>query len=239
MPAGSQVEIDQKGSLNDPESLRFDFSFNKSLTTEELGAVEAIAQQHVKQQLAVYIEEVPLEQAMKINTLRAVFGEKYPNPVRVVSIGQPVQPMLKDPENPAWLAHSVEFCAGTHVGTLKEAEAFVLCKEESVSAGVRRIKALTGQRAVRAIADGDVLFAQLQAAQKISDPAQLAAAVNELKEATNAAKDISAFKRNTVSARPPRAPPAPSLTLCGDGRVAPGGGWWHGSTDGGGGRTKP
>ena len=79
--------------------------------------------------------------------LRAVFGETYPDPVRVVSIGVPVDKLLADPENPEWMKYSVEFCGGTHVESLGVSTAFVVSKEEAISKGVRRIYGLTGLRA--------------------------------------------------------------------------------------------
>ncbi len=84
---------------------------------------------------------------MKINGLRAVFGEKYPPMVRVVSIGIPVAQLLENPENPAWREYSIEFCGGTHLADSGQAGAFVVMLEESVSKGIRRIVALTGEAA--------------------------------------------------------------------------------------------
>ncbi len=88
-------------------------------------------------------EEAPQEQALKINGLRAVFGEKYPPMVRVVSIGAPVDQLLADPENPQWRQFSVEFCGGTHLANSKEIGRFAITAEESVSKGIRRIVAVT------------------------------------------------------------------------------------------------
>src|SRR5207245_386945 len=80
----------QKGSLVDPDKLRFDFSHNKALGEDEIARVETLVDERVRQQLPVYAENAPQEQALKIHGLRAVFGEKYPPMVRVVSIGVPV-----------------------------------------------------------------------------------------------------------------------------------------------------
>jgi alanyl-tRNA synthetase len=143
--------IQQKGSLVDADKLRFDFSHSKSLTDSELHDVElAVIQAVGEQPLRVYIEEVPQEQALKINGLRAVFGEKYPPKVRVVSIGAPVADMLADPSNEKWRNYSVEFCGGTHLSETRHANAFAIIAEESVSKGVRRIVGLTGKPALTA-----------------------------------------------------------------------------------------
>jgi alanyl-tRNA synthetase len=136
--------VQQKGSLVDPDKLRFDFSHNQSLKDEELAKVETLVNERIQKNLPVYAENAPQEQALKIHGLRAVFGEKYPPMVRVVSIGAPVPDLLKDPTNPKWREFSIEFCGGTHLKTTSEASAFVITSEESVSKGIRRITALTG-----------------------------------------------------------------------------------------------
>src|SRR5262249_23294793 len=79
--------VQQKGSLVDPEKLRFDFSHGKPLSDEELERVEKLVNESIQKRLTVFAEVVPQEKALKINGLRAVFGEKYPAMVRVVSIG--------------------------------------------------------------------------------------------------------------------------------------------------------
>ncbi len=137
-------DVQQKGSLVDPEKLRFDFSHGKSLSDEELERVEELVTERIEQKLPIFAEEAPQEQALKINGLRAVFGEKYPPMVRVVSVGVPVDQLLADPANEKWREYSIEFCGGTHLGNSAEAEAFVITGEESVSKGVRRVVALTG-----------------------------------------------------------------------------------------------
>src|SRR5678816_2063160 len=91
--------VQQKGSLVDPHKLRFDFSHNKAVADEELARVESMVNERIEKKLLVYAENAPQEQALKINGLRAVFGEKYPPMVRVVSIGVPVPELLKDPTN--------------------------------------------------------------------------------------------------------------------------------------------
>ena len=143
--------IAQKGSLVDPDKLRFDFSHGKSLAEPELRDVELDVIKAVGvEPLTVYIDEVPQEQALKINGLRAVFGEKYPPKVRVVSVGVPVADLLADPANPNWPNYSIEFCGGTHLAETREAGAFAIVGEESVSKGVRRIVAITGKPAMQA-----------------------------------------------------------------------------------------
>ncbi len=142
--------VQQKGSLVDPEKLRFDFAHGKALNDDELAKVEALVNERIARGLTVYAEVAPQEQALKIHSLRAVFGEKYPPMVRVVSIGVPVKDLLADPENARWRQFSIEFCGGTHLENCGQACGFVLLAEESVSKGVRRIVAVTGNAALQA-----------------------------------------------------------------------------------------
>ena len=142
---------DQKGSLVDAEKLRFDFAWNGPVSPEALGRVEAIVQAQIASSLPVFSEVVPLASASKISALRAVFGEKYPDPVRVISVGTNIQQLLDDPSNPKWATStSVEFCGGTHLSNTNEAEAFALIEESGIQKGVRRIVGLTRQAALSA-----------------------------------------------------------------------------------------
>jgi alanyl-tRNA synthetase len=95
----------------------------------------------------VFAKEKPQQDALKINGLRAVFGEKYPAMVRVVSIGADVEDLIKDPGKPDWRKYSIEFCGGTHVANSGEIENFAITAEESVSKGIRRLVALSGDAA--------------------------------------------------------------------------------------------
>jgi alanyl-tRNA synthetase len=143
--------VQQKGSLVDHEKLRFDFSYGKAMTDDEIAKVEELVKREIARKHAVYAEEAPQDQALKINGLRAVFGEKYPPMVRVVSIGMPVKDLLADPANPKWREYSIEFCGGTHLKNSEEANAFVIESESAVSKGIRRITAKTGQQALGAL----------------------------------------------------------------------------------------
>src|SRR2546430_4911625 len=130
--------VQQKGSLVDPDKLRFDFSHGKSLSDDDIARIEKLVNENIAKNLTVYAQEAPQEQALKIHGLRAVFGEKYPPMVRVVSIGVPVADLLKDPANSRWRQYSIEFCGGTHLKSTADAGGFVVTSEESVSKGIRR-----------------------------------------------------------------------------------------------------
>ncbi len=160
--------VQQKGSLVDAEKLRFDFTHGKALSDEELSRVEALVNEKIAACLPVYTELVPQLDAMKIAGLRAVFGEKYPPVVRVVSIGAPVRDLLADPANTRWRQFSVEFCGGTHLVGSGDASQFALVTEESVSKGIRRIVGLTGKAA--AVADGAAQRAAASIEQARSAP---------------------------------------------------------------------
>ena len=142
-----QSEVDQKGSLCDSEKLRFDFNCQKPMTQEQLSEVEQICNDQIKKELDIYTKVVPLASAKSISTLRAVFGETYPDPVRVVSVGQKVETLLSDPTNPEWMNYSVELCGGTHMGNTKESVRFVVVEETGIAKGIRRVKCLTGKLA--------------------------------------------------------------------------------------------
>ena len=75
--------VQQKGSLVDPDKLRFDFSHNKAMSDEELARVESLVNERIARKWSVNAETAPQEDALKINGLRAVFGEKYPHPARI------------------------------------------------------------------------------------------------------------------------------------------------------------
>ncbi|MEM7624618.1 MAG: alanine--tRNA ligase [Planctomycetota bacterium] len=156
------AEADQKGSLVDDEKLRFDFSHGGALSPEEITAVEKQVNDDIAKDMPVYAEVVPQEEALKINGLRAVFGEKYPPRVRVVSIGVPVQELIADPGNADWPGYSIEFCGGTHLAKTGDAEGFCLVSQEAVSKGVRRVTALTGPAAHKATAAAQQLLGRVQ-----------------------------------------------------------------------------
>ncbi|NLF29357.1 MAG: alanine--tRNA ligase, partial [Planctomycetes bacterium] len=168
--------VDQKGSLVDPDRLRFDFANPKAVTGEQLAEVERLVNEQILADRAVGVNILPLAEAMKIEGVRAVFGEKYPDPVRVISIG------TADPRRAAGV--SVEFCGGAHLDRTAQAGLFKIVAEEAVAKGVRRITALTGRAAVqyvRAMADvlGEVTAALKVPAEQI--PERIAAMQAEIK----------------------------------------------------------
>ncbi len=185
--------IDQKGSLVAADRMRFDFAHNQPVSSDELAEVEQIVNGQIKQDLTVYAEAAPLHLAKGISGLRAVFGEAYPDPVRVVSIGEPVQELLDNPTSEAWNELSVEFCGGTHVTTTAIIEKFAIVAEEAVAKGVRRIIAVTGPAALRAASEADRLHDRALGIGSLPD-SELAAAVNSLVSELEAATIPSSRK---------------------------------------------
>ncbi|XP_058004551.1 alanine--tRNA ligase isoform X2 [Hevea brasiliensis] len=143
--------VDQKGSIVLPEKLRFDFSHGKPVDPDHLRKIESIVNEQIKAELEVSAKEATLSEAKHINGLRAVFGEVYPDPVRVVAIGRKVEDLLADPENNEWLSISAELCGGTHISNTREAKAFALLSEEGIAKGIRRITAVTTDSAFKAM----------------------------------------------------------------------------------------
>jgi alanyl-tRNA synthetase len=190
---------DQKGSLVAPEYLRFDFSASEPLDDDQIRGIEILVRDAIARDLPVYAETAPLESAKKINGLRAVFGEVYPDPVRVVSIGVPVADLLGDAGHARWRAGSVEFCGGTHLGSTGGAKTFAVTEETSVAKGVRRIVALTGDRAEAAIQAGDMLIDKAEAAAALPDM-QLAGAIRAIGAEIDAAHIPLAKKRDARAA---------------------------------------
>lgn len=117
------------------------------MTIAQLAETERIVDDFVKKNFPVYSREVPLPVARSIAGLRAVFGETYPDPVRVVSVKHDIEEILKDPSNTKWADSSIEFCGGTHVAKTGDIRHFAILEESSISKGVRRIIALTGEDA--------------------------------------------------------------------------------------------
>ena len=128
--------VAQQGSLVEPDYLRFDFTCPKAPSAEQLKKVEHKVREKIAADLPIACVVMPKDQAQKLGAM-ALFGEKYGNEVRVVAIGADSKDRLGE-------AFSREFCGGTHVDRIGSIGGFKIIKEESISAGVRRITALTG-----------------------------------------------------------------------------------------------
>ena len=154
--------VSQAGSLNDSSRLRFDFTYPKAMTTEQIEEVEDLVNTMIARGIAGNVEELPIEEAKNKGAI-AMFGEKYGDVVRVVSFSDV----------------SVEFCGGTHVRNSADIGSFYIVKESGVSAGVRRIEAVCGAAAIKYTKDIISKMNEIQAEVKNND---VIAGIKKLKE---------------------------------------------------------
>jgi Alanyl-tRNA synthetase len=148
------THVAQKGSLVNDEYLRFDFSHFSKMTDEEIRSVEKIVNDKIRENIPVIIESLPKEEALTRGAM-ALFGEKYGDVVRVVTI---------DPN------YSVELCGGTHVMHTGMIGLFALASESAVAAGVRRIEAYTGPAAFRYFSESLENIKEIGNLLKAKDP---------------------------------------------------------------------
>ncbi len=155
--------VAQKGSLVAPGVLRFDFSHFTKVTNEELIKISHRVNEKIRENIPVVIKEMPRDEAMKLGAM-ALFGEKYGDTVRVVTI---------DPN------YSIELCGGTHVGFTGSIGLFTIAAETAVAAGVRRIEALTGEAALHYLEEKTFVFDQLKDELKTNDIKKAVAKLQE------------------------------------------------------------
>ncbi len=173
-------QVQQRGSLVEPERLRFDFASPRALTASELAQVDEQINRWIRADLPVHTNIMPLQQALQTGAM-ALFGEKYEDQVRVVSMGS-----------------STELCGGTHCAATGQIGLYITVQETSIAAGIRRIEALTGRGAEaylrRRAATVDAISAMLQ-----TQPEQLEARVEQLaQELAAAKKQIAQFQREAA-----------------------------------------
>ena len=166
--------VTQKGSLVAEDRLRFDFSHPKALTAEDIAAVEAEVNAHIRANEPVSTRLMTPDDAIAAGAM-ALFGEKYGDEVRVLSMGKADD-----------ASYSVELCGGTHVRALGDIALFKIVGESAVSSGVRRIEALTGEVARLWLTARDEALKAAAAALKTAPddvPARVAALAEQLKKA--------------------------------------------------------
>ncbi len=160
--------VQQAGSLVEPDRLRFDFSHYQRLTGEELGMIERDVNKHILTNTPVTVKYTTYDEAIKAGVI-ALFGEKYGDKVRVVRIGDV----------------SAELCGGTHVESTGEIGQFRILSETGIAAGVRRIEAITGERAYERAVEQDTIVSETAqllgtAPEKILD--RISSRLEELKQ---------------------------------------------------------
>ncbi|MCC0805781.1 alanine--tRNA ligase [Methylobacterium sp. W2] len=173
--------VAQKGSLVSAERLRFDFSHPKPLDEAELRAVEDIANAVLLQNTPVVTKLMAQDEAVASGA-RALFGEKYGDEVRVVSMGRPVDDRGELAEEGRLPAFSIELCGGTHAGRTGEIGQISVLGESAVGAGVRRIEALTAGAARRHRAEESRTLGQIAGLLKVQSadvPERLSGLIEE------------------------------------------------------------
>ncbi len=150
--------VQQKGSLVDESKLRFDFSHPKPLTKEEISSIEAIVNRESLNNVEVKTEVMNLDDAIKSGA-QALFGEKYEDEVRVLTMGEK--------------SFSVELCGGTHVRRTGDVGVFVITNQSSVASGIRRIEALGGKKALEYLNEVRDVNESLQSKLNVSPESML------------------------------------------------------------------
>ncbi|NKB32161.1 MAG: alanine--tRNA ligase [Pseudomonadales bacterium] len=177
------THVTQKGSLVAEDRLRFDFSHSSPLTEEELSTIEAQVNAEILANSEVSKDVMPLDEAKKRGAL-ALFGEKYGDEVRVVTMGG---------------EYSIEFCGGCHVDRTGDIGLFKITSETGISAGVRRVEAVTGKGALALINQEEQIIKQVGAIVK-SSAADLVDRVRQLSDSNKAfEKEIEQLKAKLAS----------------------------------------
>jgi alanyl-tRNA synthetase len=194
--------VAQRGSLNAPDRLRFDFSHNAAISVEDLQRVEAEVNSYIRQNTAVETRVMTPDDARGMGA-QALFGEKYGEEVRVVSMGRADTGKGADGKT-----YSLELCGGTHVRQTGDIGLFVALGDSASSAGVRRIEALTGAAACEYLNDQDQRLAQVATSLK-AQPADVADRVKSLMDERKALQnEVAQLRRELAMSGGSAATPA-------------------------------
>jgi len=183
--------VAQQGSYVGPDYLRFDFTYPKAPTTKELKKVEDLVREKIASDLPLTCVVMPRSEAEKLGAM-ALFGEKYGNEVRVVAIGAANERLLEE-------AFSREFCGGTHCDNTGQIGGFKIIKEESISAGVRRITALTGTGLNACLEKASDIVDELSAMLKVPSEALVERVSQLIKDNKKLSKELRAAAKASGS----------------------------------------
>ena len=194
--------VAQRGSLNAPDRLRFDFSHNAAISLEDLQRVEAEVNSYIRQNTPVETRVMTPDDARDMGA-QALFGEKYGDEVRVVSMGRADTGKGADGKT-----YSLELCGGTHVRQTGDIGLFVALGDSASSAGVRRIEALTGAAAFEYLSAQDQRLAQVATSLK-AQPADVAERVKSLMDERKALQnEVAQLRRELAMSGGAAAAPA-------------------------------
>jgi alanyl-tRNA synthetase len=186
------THVAQKGSLNAPDRLRFDVSHNAPMTDEELAWVEAEVNARIRENAEVVTRLMTPEQAVAAGAM-ALFGEKYGEEVRVVGMGHDAAATEKHG------VYSLELCGGTHVRRTGDIGLFRIVAEGAVSAGVRRVEAVTGEAALKVIEERDRQLNEAAALLKVR-PSELAERLTALvEERRKLERDVAELRKKLAT----------------------------------------
>ncbi|QZT36639.1 alanine--tRNA ligase [Halosquirtibacter xylanolyticus] len=174
------THVEQKGSLVTAENLRFDFSHFQKVTDEELIQIQQVANEMIRANFSQEeFRSIPMSEAEKMGAI-ALFGEKYGDDVRVIKFGE-----------------SIELCGGTHTASTGQIGSLVVVSESSISAGVRRIEAITAKRAEAYHEEQSAILKEVKAL--LNNPKDVATALqNLLDEQVATAKMIESFQKEAA-----------------------------------------
>ena len=183
--------VAQQGSFVGPDYLRFDFTYPAAPSADELSRVECLVREKIAEDLPVTCCVMPIDQAKKLGAM-ALFGEKYGSEVRVVGIGADAEEKITE-------AFSREFCGGTHVDKLGSIGGFKIIKEESISAGVRRITALTGSALTEHLEKAGVIVDELSLMLKVPSEGLVERIDRMMKENKRLSRELKSASRQSGS----------------------------------------
>ena len=183
--------VAQQGSYVGPDYLRFDLTYPKAPTSEQLSQIEELVRGKIAADLPVTWTVMPKDQARKLGAM-ALFGEKYGDDVRVVALGAEDKDRINE-------AFSREFCGGTHVEKLGAIGGFKIIKEESISAGIRRITALTGSALTGHLEKASDIVDELSLKLKVQSESLVERVGQLLKDNKKLAKELKTAARQSGS----------------------------------------
>ena len=156
-------EVTQKGSLVSSEVLRFDFSYDKPVSAAEISRIERLVNEQIQANTPARIEHMSIDEAMKQGAM-ALFGEKYGNDVRVLTMG--TDSIVDGQRQP----FSIELCGGLHVQRTGDIGLLKITSESGIAAGIRRIEAVTGMNAIKNIQQSEQQLSELASQLKVKRP---------------------------------------------------------------------